>query len=130
VLSIALREKLNDFAILLNEYIMQYADNFSEGKLFTPAWGQKERLFTINPNDKLDAASTWLGHRFCEPGITSLSDPSIYVIPWSGENYRRAKRQGGGEDTAKVFHPRKIGFMAIKNQLKQFIIDHRPLIDT
>jgi hypothetical protein len=50
-----------------------------------PGW-VRNRIYYTNPNTNNAESRTWDGHRFCERGVHSLNDPSIYFILWTGED--------------------------------------------
>jgi hypothetical protein len=55
------------------------------GEPHAPGWF-RNRISYADPNVQFSASTDWDGHQFCEKDIHSLNDPSIWFIPWSGED--------------------------------------------
>ncbi|KAL8858819.1 MAG: hypothetical protein Q9178_004736 [Gyalolechia marmorata] len=133
----ALRGKINNLADALNKRLEEVAANYIRRQQGKPSWSQASRLIAINP-DKLtdeDGKTYGLfdGHRFCEPGITDLKDPSVWFFgTFSRDSLQKregstSKRQiAAPEVLTQTFHPRTAGFKAIKRVLQQSLQKNRP----
>ena len=128
-----LRTKMNVLANDLNQRLEEVAANYIR-KQTTASWSQGPRLFGINP-DKLRRSNGEIyglfdGHRFCEPGVTDLKDPSVWFFStFAGDSVaKRAELEPLAlpETTIQTFHPRTAGFRAEKDMLRESLQKNRP----
>lgn len=139
----AVRGKLNSLADALNQRLEEVANNYIRKQQGKASWSQGSRLIAINPdrltNDKGETYGLFDGHRFCEPGVSNLRDPSVWffatiakdslrkrqsVVPQEGEE--KAGFLALPEFATQTFHPRSAGFRAIKRVLQQSLQKNRP----
>ena len=131
-----LRGKINNLADALNKRLEEVAANYIRRQHGKASWSLASCLITINP-DKLtdeDGKTYGLfdGHRFCEPGITDLKDPSVWFFgTFSHDSLQkregtRPNRLAAPEILTQTFHPRTAGFKAIKRVLQESLQKNRP----
>ncbi|KAI4238686.1 MAG: hypothetical protein LQ349_000929 [Xanthoria aureola] len=131
-----LRGKMNNLADALNKRLEEVAANYIRRQHGKASWSLASCLITINP-DKLtdeDGKTYGLfdGHRFCEPGITDLKDPSVWFFStFSHDSLQkregtRPNRLAAPEILTQTFHPRTAGFKAIKRVLQESLQKNRP----
>lgn len=136
-----LRGKLNSLADALNTRLEQVAQNYirkQQGKL---SWSQGSRLIAINPdrltNSNGETFGLFDGHRFCEPGVTSLRDPSVWFFATIAKDslqkreedfvpHFRTRQFVVPEFATQSFHPRSAGFRAVKRMLQESLQQNRP----
>lgn len=131
-----LRGKMNNLADALNKRLEEVAASYIRKQDGKTSWSQASRLIAINP-DKLtdDDGKTYGlfdGHRFCEPGITDLKDPSVWFFgTFSHDSLQkregsRPQRLAVPEVLTQTFHPKTAGFKAIKRVLQDSLQKNRP----
>lgn len=132
----SLRRTMNNLADALNKRLEEVAANYIRRQQGKASWSQASRLITINP-DKLtdeDGKTYGLfdGHRFCEPGVTDLKDPSVWFFgTFSHDSLQKregstTKRLAAPEILTQTFHPRTAGFKAIKRVIQESLQKNRP----
>lgn len=127
----ALRGKLNSLADALNQRLEEVSQTYIRKQAGKTSWSQGSRLIAINP-DKLtdsDGGTYGLfdGHRFCEPGMSNLRDPAVWFFgTLAKDSLGRREEAALPEFATQTFHPRSVGFGAIKRVLQESLQRNRP----
>lgn len=78
-----LRSNMNSLADALNKRLGEVVNSYIQ-KQSAASWSQGPRLIGLNPDnltrDNGETYGLFDGHRFCEPGLTHLRDPSIWFF--------------------------------------------------
>ena len=132
----ALRRKMNNLADALNKRLEEVAANYIRKQQGKASWSLASRLIAINPDKLTDengkTYGLFDGHRFCEPGVTNLKDPSVWFFgTFSPDSLQKregstAKRLAAPEILTQTFHPRTAGFKAIKRVIQESLQKNRP----
>ena len=79
------RERMNALADQLNSRLEEIAANYIKLQQGRASWAKTSRLITINPDKvpEADGSGTYGlfdGHRFCEPGATTLESDNVWFF--------------------------------------------------
>ncbi|KAL9028865.1 MAG: hypothetical protein Q9196_002819 [Gyalolechia fulgens] len=131
-----LRGKMNNLSDALNKRLEEVAANYIRMQRGKASWSQASRLVAINPDKLTDEDGNTYGlfdgHRFCEPGVTNLKDPSVWffsTLSHDSLQKRQAStpnRVAAPEVLTQTFHPKTAGFKAIKRVLQENLQKNRP----
>ena len=78
-----LRSNMNSLADALNKRLGEIVESYIR-KQTKPSWSQGPRLIGLNPDNLTretgESYGLFDGHRFCEPDVTRLRDPSVWFF--------------------------------------------------
>lgn len=85
-LSVQIRQRLNALADLLNARLQEIAERYIDLQRGRASWAKASRLITINPDKvrkpggAMGSYGLYDGHRFCEPGVTTLLSDNVWFF--------------------------------------------------